>query len=318
MTPPVIYLKVVGVSAIEIFFEHNIQGYYKVNCEGHLSKLIDPIYFKTVQFDSRRKVVFWKDGESIAINIIFEKIMSDNSHLFPHKGLLKQPPTTSLLYKIVQFDYFFDMCSKQYIYFNHVKSYKDDINDAEMPPLERITRKSTVFESNHAANLYDNLDAPIRNGTYACCFTLEESVYIGENYARDQNKDLCLIFNLERLIKYFTENYTRADFLNNKNIHATDFHINCGKVWYIDRGLKITNQGDRHKNSNEYGYYKSKAYINEREFRITLQPDLMRIMDSYPDKLMLSCNWYKLVEYGALIKIKSRGNLGKDGIDSNH
>jgi hypothetical protein len=191
----------------------------------------------------------------------------------PHRFLLRQPEPGALLFKIVRVRYLIDMLQKSYLHFQRVDSFTDDTADGEQLPLDRTTGAGMSFEKAPeftAERYYDTA----RARTYACCFSMEHSAYLWENYAPDRDA-VCLVFDFEKLRQRL--NATLQATLDNhgllmqgENAFLQIFSINYGIVEYVDRQDHALHP-KRMANPIQFTFLKEKArYANEKELRVTL------------------------------------------------
>ncbi len=121
----------------------------------------------------------------------------------PHAPLLKIPPDRQLLYKIMSVENLLRSIAGNYLHFNRVDSYTDfpgaDPHDGRQLPKDQHDNARVRFERApdfSAADYYDQS----RDRTYACCFSLENSDFIWNNYANDSAKGkVCIVFGFGRL-----------------------------------------------------------------------------------------------------------------------
>jgi hypothetical protein len=191
----------------------------------------------------------------------------------PHRFLLRQPEPGALLFKIVRVRYLIDMLQQGYLHFQRVDTYGDDTADGEQLPLDRTTGAGMSFTKDPqftAERYYDTA----RGRTYACCFSLEHSAYLWENYAPDRDA-VCLVFDFENLRQLL--NATHQATLDNDgllvqgaNTFRQIFSINYGIVDYVDRQTHALHP-TRIANPIQFTYLKEKArYANEKELRVSL------------------------------------------------
>ncbi|MBX9586230.1 MAG: hypothetical protein K2X50_03125 [Gammaproteobacteria bacterium] len=305
MMPRLREVKLLEQCIVEVVFDNDIVK--KVN----FADLIDfqvlnekhcPDSFSKLKFDNDKNIIYWENGQTITIDSLIRKIHEDDQRLFHLEQRLLQPSPDTLLYKIVKFDYFIDMCQKQYLFFKNVTQYEGNPKDSQMPKRERLLREAVRFENNPDVSLYD-FDEPNRNNTYACCFSLNESRYIWKAYAADLKRDLCLVFHYDNLKKYFIENYNISHFIGGSKLNTNNFLINICKVQYVDEQSTLTNT--YHKNLCEYACYQYNKHLPDDEVRLFLSPNLSNFKKEPETNIKLSVDWKELMEYGAFVGIKN-------------
>ncbi len=191
----------------------------------------------------------------------------------PHRFLLRQPEAGALLFKIVRVHNLIDMLQKGYLHFQRVDTYSDDTADGEQLPLDRTTGADMSFTKDPqftAERYYDTS----RARTYACCFSLEHSAYLWENYAPHRDA-VCLVFDFEKLRQRL--NATLQASIDNDGLLLLGadtirpiFSINYGIVEYVDRQTHALHPTGM-ANPIHFTYLKEKArYADDRELRVTL------------------------------------------------
>ena len=121
----------------------------------------------------------------------------------PHAPLLKVPPDGQLLYKIMSVENLIRAVIGKYLHFNRVDSYADfpdaDPHDGQQLPKDQQGNARARFVKTpdySAADYYDQS----RARTYACCFSLENSDFIWNNYANGSTKGkVCIVFSFGKL-----------------------------------------------------------------------------------------------------------------------
>lgn len=162
-----------------------------------------------------------------------------------------------------------------YLHFNRVDNYKDfpgaDLHDGEQLPKDRQNNAKTKFEKKPSFTAECYYDQS-RHRSYACCFSLENSNFIWENYAKDSEKgNVCVVFNFDKLrfmLNHVLQSGHSIIQYGQKRCKQI-FYINYGIVEYIELE---TFQANMRKLPNpiEYIYLKSKEFSEEKEFRISL------------------------------------------------
>lgn len=191
----------------------------------------------------------------------------------PHRCLLRQPEPDALLFKVVKARYLIDMLQRNYLHFQRVDAYADDAADGEQLPLDRPVGAGIAFEKATAFTLEKYYDTA-RARTYACCFSLEHSAYLWENYAPGKDA-VCLVFHFEKLRERL--NATLQASLDAPGLLVQGeisfrqiFSINYGIVEYVDRDTYALHAA-RIANPVQFTFLKDKArYADEKELRVAL------------------------------------------------
>ncbi|MCR4302825.1 MAG: DUF2971 domain-containing protein [Gallionella sp.] len=205
-------------------------------------------------------------------NIPRQPIPAPLGYVEPHADLLNQPPDGQLLYKVMTVENLLISIAGSYLHFNRVDRYKDDLNDGQQPPKDQQISAEVRFEKApnfSAADYYDQS----RARTYACCFSLENSDYIWNNYANDSKKGkVCIVFNFSKL-------RTTLNLTLQPGSAALEYGGNrCHQIFSINYGIIEYVEWDRHKANTEYlanpihyTYLKDKnKFAEEKELRISL------------------------------------------------
>ena len=198
----------------------------------------------------------------------------------PHAPLLNVPPDGQLLYKIMTVENLLRSIVSNYLHFNRVDSYADlrcvdsyaDPCDGRQLPKDQRGNASARFEKASdfsAADYYDQS----RARTYACCFSMENSDFIWNNYANGSAKGkVCIVFELGRLratLNQTLQPENAALEYNGSRCHQI-FSVNYGIVEYIEWDTHQANT-ERLPNPIKYTYLKDKKrYSEEKELRISL------------------------------------------------
>jgi hypothetical protein len=194
----------------------------------------------------------------------------------PHAPLLRIPPDDQLLYKVMTVENLLRSVANNYLYFNRVDSYSDfpnaDENDGRQLPKDQPLNATARFEKAadfSAADYYDQC----RSRTYACCFSVENSKHIWENYANGSEKGkACVEFEFGKLRTMLNAalNPEGADLLYEGNPCHQIFSVNYGLVNYVAWGTHRTNK-EYLSNPILYTYLKdSDRFREEKELRISL------------------------------------------------
>lgn len=193
----------------------------------------------------------------------------------PYAYLLKHPPDGQLLYKIMSIENLVRSVTDSYLHFNRVDSYKDfpgaDFHDGQQLPKDERGNVQTKFEKRpdfSAADYYNQS----RARTYACCFSLENSDHIWNNYAKDsQKRKVCVVYHFVKLretINQILQSGNAA--LEYNGIRCRQiFSVNYGIIEYVERDTHRANEKNL-PNPIIYTYLKDKAFQEEKEFRIAL------------------------------------------------
>lgn len=193
----------------------------------------------------------------------------------PHAGLLTMPPADQLLYKVMRTEHLLASIEGSYLHFNRVDSYKDfpgaDTSDGEQLPADHSGNAGASFEKEPEFTLADYYDRS-RSRTYACCFSLENTDHIWENYGNGGTAGkVALVFRLDRLREMLNAPITACNaalIYDGLRCHQI-FDINYGVVEYIDRNMQRANE-ERAPNPIQYIYMKHKDYHPDTELRVSL------------------------------------------------
>ncbi len=117
--------------------------------------------------------------------------------------MLNIPPAGQMLFKMMTIENLLRSIAGSYLHFNRVDYYIDfpaaDPYDGQQLPKDRQGNTITWFENApefSAADYYDQS----RARTYACCFSLENSDFIWNNYANGSEKGkVCIVFEFGKL-----------------------------------------------------------------------------------------------------------------------
>lgn len=229
-----------------------------------------------------------------------------NSHIEPHAFLLNIPPDGQLLYKIMTVENLLHSIDGSYLHFNRVDSYSDfpgaDKNDGKQPPMDRPGNTNSKFEKNptySAADYYDQFRAK----TYACCFSLENSDHIWNNYAIGSSRGkVCIVFSFSFLRAALNKLFQVGTCLGEYNGILA---INYGIVDYVEWSTHQTNR-EQLQNPIKYIYQKnSEPFLKEKEFRVSLcsLDKNNRTIVSFPTSLGLMFNFRSAIVSGAIQQI---------------
>jgi hypothetical protein len=194
----------------------------------------------------------------------------------PHAPLLRLPPEGQLLYKVMTAENLQRSIKGGYLHFNRVDSYTDlsngDPHDGEQPPSDRFGNEEWQFAKAPdftGADYYDRC----RARTYACCFSLENSEYIWDNYGEGGAAGkVGVIFDFSKLraaINRGLQSGNAALLYNGIKCHQI-FSVNYGIVDYVDWSRHQANE-KRLRNPILYTYLKDRdRYAEEKELRVSL------------------------------------------------
>jgi len=204
-----------------------------------------------------------------------ERMLPPMGLVEPHSSMLSVPPDSQLLYKIVSVENLLQSIQGDYLHFNRVDCYKDfsgaDPHDGRQLPQDYAGNARSKFQSSadfSAANYYDHS----RARTYACCFSLENTDYIWNNYANGSEKGkVCLVFNFGKLRATLNKMLQPGQvwlFYNGVQCHQI-FSVNYGIVEYVEISTHQAN-AERLPNPIIYTYLKDKSFAEEKELRISM------------------------------------------------
>lgn len=193
-----------------------------------------------------------------------------------HAPLLNVPPDGQLLYKIMSVENLLRSIVGNYLHFNRVDSYAafpgGDPHDGRQLPKDQQGNASARFEKApdfSAADYYDQS----RARTYACCFSLENSDFIWNNYANGSAKGkVCIVFEFGRLCATLNQTLQpgNAALEYDGNRCRQIFSVNYGIVEYVEWDAHQVNT-KHHPNPIKYTYLKDKKkFSEEKELRISL------------------------------------------------
>jgi len=119
-----------------------------------------------------------------------------------------------------------------------------------------------------AADYYDQS----RARTYACCFSLENSEFIWNNYANNSSiGKVCIVCDFGKLRECLnrTLQANNGALVYNGNRCLQIFSVNYGIVEYVEWKMHQENK-ERLQNPIIYTYLKDIRFSDEKEFRISL------------------------------------------------
>lgn len=234
----------------------------------------------------------------------------------PHAPLLTIPPDGQLLYKILSVENLLRSIIGNYIHFNRVDSYADfpgaDPHDVQQLPKDQQGNSSTRFEKApdfSAANYYDQS----RARTYACCFSLENSDFIWDNYANSSERGkVCVVFEFKKLRaalnKTLQPGNAALEYCGNQ-CHQI-FSVNYGVVEYVEWDNHQANV-EHLPNPIRYTYLKNKKqFSEEKELRISLSAigiGQFALRDGstmqFPSSLQLAFDFQSAIADGTICQI---------------
>lgn len=190
----------------------------------------------------------------------------------PHANLLNTPPDGQLLYKVMTVENLLNSIVGNYLHFNRVDRYKDDLNDGQQLPKDQQVNDGVKFEKAPNFSVADYYDQS-RARTYACCFSLENSDYIWNNYANGSERGkICIVFDFSKMRTTLNRTLQPGN-------AALEYGGNrCHQIFSINYGIIEYVEWDRHQANSEYlanpiyyTYLKDKnKFSEEKELRISL------------------------------------------------
>lgn len=188
--------------------------------------------------------------------------------------MLNIPGDDQLLYKVISVENLLQSIKDRYLHFNRVDSYSDfpgaDHKDGEQLPADRNGNASSKFKSDPTFSVADYYDRA-RSRTYACCFSLENSQHIWEQYGKGGNRGkVCLVFNFGKLRGCINHIVSGESYMMiGDNRCRQIFSVNYGNIRYADWNKSRLNER-RLPNPIQYIYLKDRSYAKEKEHRISL------------------------------------------------
>jgi hypothetical protein len=205
----------------------------------------------------------------------YQRIPAPLGNIEPHAPLLSIPHEDQLLFKIMTIEKLVCSIMGSYLHFNRVDSYVDfseaDLHDGQQLPEDMQNNRTARFEKApefSAADYYNQS----RKRTYASCFSLENSDFIWNNYAKNTKKGkVCVVFHFGKLRAILNETMRPANAVLDRNGTRCFqiFSVNYGLVEYVDWNTHQLNQA-RLPNPIRYTYLKDKRFLDEKELRISL------------------------------------------------
>lgn len=193
----------------------------------------------------------------------------------PHAPMLIVPPDDQLLYKIMNVENLLRSIVGAYLHFNRVDSYVDfpgaDIHDGQQLPKDLEGNTSARFEKVPDFSVADYYDQS-RDRTYACCFSLENSDLIWNNYANNSEKGkVCVVFDFSKLRATLNQTMQSGNVAleYNGNLCRQIFSVNYGIIEYVEWDRHQENAA-RRPNPIKHTYLKDKKFSEEKELRVSL------------------------------------------------
>jgi hypothetical protein len=195
--------------------------------------------------------------------------------LEPHAPLLTVPRDGQLLYKVMTVENLLRSIIGNYLHLNRVDSYADfpgvDKHDGQPLPKDQQGNEGTRFAKApdfSAADYYTQS----RGRTYSCCFSLENSDFIWNNYANGSAKGkVCVVFGFGSLRATLNQTLRPENSVLEYNSNRCNqiFSVNYGIVEYVEWKTHQANT-EHLPNPIKYTYLKDKQFSGEKELRISL------------------------------------------------
>lgn len=227
----------------------------------------------------------------------------------PHAPMLSVPPEGQSLYKMMTVENLLHSIIGNYLYFNRVDSYIDfpcaDPHDGQQLLKDQLGNARVRFEKAPDFSASDYYEQS-RARTYACCFSLENSDFIWNNYANGSAKGkVCIVFVFGKLRERINQTLKpgNAALEYNGNRCRQIFSLNYGIVEYVEWDTHQANT--KHlPNPIKYTYMKDKkTFLAEKELRISLSaPGIGQFglnngsTIQFPDGLQLSFDFRAAIE----------------------
>jgi hypothetical protein len=193
----------------------------------------------------------------------------------PHAPLLNVPNVDQSLFKMMTAENLLRSIDDAYLHFNRVDSYIDftgaDPYDGQQLPKDQKSSAQMRFEKApdfSAADYYNQS----RARTYACCFSIENSDFIWNNYANNSSiGKVCIVFKFGKLRECLNSTLQsgNASLIYNGNRCRQIFSLNYGIVEYVEWHLHKA-YTEHLPNPIQYVYLKDKKFSDEKELRISL------------------------------------------------
>lgn len=204
-----------------------------------------------------------------------ESVPPKLSFIEPHAELLDQPRSDQLLYKVMTVENLLRSVEQRYLHFNRVDSYADfpgaDALDGCQLPNDQTNNEAVTFAKDPNFTLSDYYDRS-RSRTYACCFSLEDTPFIWENYANNnKHGKVCIVFHFGNLRWYLNKVIDPENnwLVDGPTLLKQIFSVNYGIVRYVDRASHRA-ESSFAVNPIEYTFLKDTQYSAEKELRISL------------------------------------------------
>lgn len=212
-------------------------------------------------------------------NVPHQNIPAPLGDVEPHANLLNLPTDGQLLFKVMTIENLLRSIDSNYLHFNRVDSYPDfpnaDRNDGRQLPKDQHSNACTRLKNAPDFSLSDYYDQT-RARTYACCFSLENSDFIWNNYANGSAKGkVCVVFEFGKLRAMLNQTLQpgNAALEYNGNRCRQIFSVNYGIVEYVEWDTHQANT-ERFPNPIKYTYLKDqKRFSEEKELRISLSKE---------------------------------------------
>jgi hypothetical protein len=192
-----------------------------------------------------------------------------------HAGLLIQPASEDLLYKVMAIEDLLRSIDLGYLHFNRVDLYTDfpvaDPHDGEQLHADRDGNSEARFEKAPGFSAADYYDRS-RARTYACCFSLENADYLWTTYGnKSALGKVCVVFAFGKLRETLNHNFSSGgpSVLVDGVALEQLLTLNYGVVRYVPWRTDRAN-ADVLPNPIVYSHLKDERFSREREFRVTL------------------------------------------------
>ncbi|MCC6787092.1 MAG: hypothetical protein IT547_04575 [Hyphomonadaceae bacterium] len=193
----------------------------------------------------------------------------------PHAPLLRAPPESQLLYKVMKAEHLIASIASGYLHFNRVDRYSDfpgaDPHDGEQLPADLAANQAAAIGSERHWTLADYYEQA-RARTYACCFSLENSKHIWADYAVGAAYGkVCVVFAFGKLKQRLNDTLSAGARMVLPNQETADqiFSVNYGMIDYVDRAVFRANH-EFMQNPIVYTFLKDAEFAPDQELRISL------------------------------------------------
>lgn len=206
------------------------------------------------------------------------EILTPQVYIEPHAYLLIRPIDEQLLYKIMSVENLLRSIKDNYLYFNRVDSYTDfpdaDPHDGRQLPKDQTINSHRRFEKAPYFSMASYYDQS-RARTYACCFSLENSDFIWNNYANGSERGkVCIVFEFGKLRAMLNQVFQPKKARTAVNgypcgvVFPIDY-LNYGIVKYVEWDAQQEN-AESPPNPIIYTYLKDRKFSEEKELRISI------------------------------------------------